>query len=93
VFNITEHEVKNERMIRNVKVNVKLSLCLTKHYAMKTYWGIEVQHHTFLTSALEGREWSASLPDFIPRETAPRYPLVGSRKKHKFSDWQKEGRL
>jgi hypothetical protein len=22
-----------------VKVNVKLSLCLTKHHAMKTYWG------------------------------------------------------
>jgi hypothetical protein len=21
------------------KVKVKLSLCLTKHYAMKTYWG------------------------------------------------------
>jgi hypothetical protein len=25
-----------------VKVNVKLSLCLTKHHAMKTYWGGEV---------------------------------------------------
>jgi hypothetical protein len=23
----------------NVKVKVKLSLCLTKHHAMKTYWG------------------------------------------------------
>jgi hypothetical protein len=22
-----------------LKVNVKLSLCLTKHHAMKTYWG------------------------------------------------------
>jgi hypothetical protein len=22
-----------------VKVKVKLSLCLTKHHAMKTYWG------------------------------------------------------
>jgi hypothetical protein len=22
--------------------NVKLSLCLTKHHAMKTYWGVEV---------------------------------------------------
>jgi hypothetical protein len=26
----------------NVKVKVKLSLCLTKHHAMKTYWGVEV---------------------------------------------------
>jgi hypothetical protein len=25
-----------------LKVKVKLSLCLTKHHAMKTYWGVEV---------------------------------------------------
>jgi uncharacterized protein (DUF362 family) len=25
-----------------VKVKVKLSLCLTKHHAMKTYWRMEV---------------------------------------------------
>jgi hypothetical protein len=25
-----------------VKVKVKLSLCLTKHHTMKTYWGVEV---------------------------------------------------
>jgi len=25
-----------------VKVKVKLSLCLTKHQAMKAYWGVEV---------------------------------------------------
>jgi hypothetical protein len=25
-----------------VKVKVKLSLCLTRHYAMKTYWGVKV---------------------------------------------------
>jgi hypothetical protein len=24
------------------KVKVNLSLCLTKHHAMKTYWGVEV---------------------------------------------------
>jgi len=28
--------------IKMVKVKVKLSLCLTKHHAMKTYWGVEV---------------------------------------------------
>jgi len=38
---------------------------------MKTYWGVELQRHAFLTSALEGGEWSASHPGrFIPRETA-----------------------
>jgi len=26
---------------------------------MKTYWGIEVQLHELLTSALNGGEWSA----------------------------------
>jgi len=25
-----------------VKVKVKLSLCLTKHHAVKTYWGVEL---------------------------------------------------
>jgi hypothetical protein len=25
----------------NIKVKVKLSLCLTKHHAMKAYWGSE----------------------------------------------------
>jgi hypothetical protein len=34
---------------------IKLSLCLIKHYAMKTYGGVDVQVHT-LTSALVGGE-------------------------------------
>jgi len=29
---------------------------------MKMYWEVEVQLHTFLTSALDGSEWSASHP-------------------------------
>jgi hypothetical protein len=28
----------NNKNEKKVKVNVKLSLCLTKHHAMKTYW-------------------------------------------------------
>jgi hypothetical protein len=32
---------------------VKLSLCLTKHHAMKTYWGVEEELHAFLTSILD----------------------------------------
>jgi hypothetical protein len=35
-------------------VKVELSLCLIKHYAMKTYWGEEVKLHAFLTSAPDG---------------------------------------
>jgi hypothetical protein len=36
-----------------VKVKVKLSLCLNRHHAMMTYWGVEVWLHVFLTSALD----------------------------------------
>jgi hypothetical protein len=46
-----------------------LSLCLTKHEAMKAYEGVEVQLHVFLNSALDGCEWSAARPDsFTPGE-------------------------
>jgi hypothetical protein len=35
--------VRNNLYIRKVKVKVKLSLCfLTKHNAMKAYWGVKV---------------------------------------------------
>jgi hypothetical protein len=39
---------------------------------MKTYEGVEIQHHAFLTSALDGDELSASRPGhFTLRERAP----------------------
>jgi len=45
---------------------------------MKTYWGMEVQFHAFLTSALDGVERWASRPGlFTPRERAPGTPLLG----------------
>jgi hypothetical protein len=47
----------------------KLSLCLTKHHPMKTYWGMEVWFHAFVASALDGGVWSASRPSrFTPRK-------------------------
>jgi hypothetical protein len=43
---------------------------------MKTYWGVEVQLHAFLTSALDGGEWSASRPGrFTPQGMNPWYLL------------------
>jgi hypothetical protein len=39
---------------------------------MKAYWGMEVYLHTFLTSAVDGDEWSVSRPDHI---TPFQYPL------------------
>jgi hypothetical protein len=54
-------------------MTVKLSLCLIKHHAMKTYWG-------FLTSALDGGEWLASRPcRFTSGETAPGSRWVNPR--------------
>jgi hypothetical protein len=48
---------------------VKLSLFLTKHRAIKTYWGNGGVNTRILTSALGGGEWSASLHSrFMPRE-------------------------
>jgi hypothetical protein len=43
---------------------------LIKHYAMKTYEGVQI--HVFLTSTLDGREWPASrFCYFVPRKRAP----------------------
>jgi hypothetical protein len=53
-------------------LKVKLSLCLTKHYAMKTYWEWRYSSTYSLASVLDGGEWSASRPGpFTPREIAP----------------------
>jgi hypothetical protein len=50
-----------------------LSLCLTKHHAMKALWGEWMYSSTHsLTLALDGGEWSASRSGrFTPRERAP----------------------
>jgi hypothetical protein len=45
---------------------------------MKTYWGVEIQLHAFLPSALDGGEWSASGTGcFTPRERAPGTHWIG----------------
>jgi hypothetical protein len=46
---------------------------------MKTYGGLDVQTHVFLTSALVEGEWSVSLPGrFTPGERAPDTHRTGS---------------
>jgi hypothetical protein len=55
-------------IIITIHVNVKLSLCLTKHHAMKT----------FLSSVLDGGDWSASRPGrFTSSERAPGTHWIG----------------
>jgi hypothetical protein len=45
---------------------------------MKTYGGVDVQIHIFLTLALTGGEWSASCPGrFTPRERASSTHWIG----------------
>jgi len=39
-FTYTDEENVEMHFVYNV--TVKLSLCLTKHYAMKTYWGVQI---------------------------------------------------
>jgi hypothetical protein len=50
---------------------------------MKTYWGVEVQLHEFLTSALDGGELSASRSGrFTPRESFPGTHWIGGWVSH-----------
>jgi len=43
---------------------------------MKAYWEVDVYIHAFLTSALDGGEWSASRPSgFTPQGSSPCYPV------------------
>jgi len=57
---------------------VKLSLCLIKHHAIKTYEGAGIYFHAFLTSAPDGNERSISRPDrFAPGTEPPSIQWIG----------------
>jgi hypothetical protein len=54
------HEL--QRIYVNICIIVQqflINLCLVKHHAIKAHEGVEVQLDPFLTSALDGDEWSA----------------------------------
>jgi len=53
---------KHYLQCRLVKVNVNLSLHLTKTHTTEAYKVVEVQFHTFLTSAMDGGEDLSSCP-------------------------------
>jgi hypothetical protein len=48
--------------MRVLRMKVKLSPCLIKLYTMKTYGGVQVYFHAFLSSASARDEWSVSRP-------------------------------
>jgi hypothetical protein len=71
---------KAARAHKGSKAIQKICPCaeLIKHYAMKEYGAVDVYIHIFLTSALVGGEWSASLPcRFTPGERAPGTHWIG----------------
>jgi hypothetical protein len=67
------------RLLVKLKVKVKLSLCLTKHHAMKAYWWSGgIAPRILLTFALDGGEWSASRSGrFTHRKRAPDTHWIG----------------
>jgi hypothetical protein len=46
---------------RIVLIVIKLSPCVTKHYATKTYGRVDAEIHVFLKLTLVGRKWWASI--------------------------------
>jgi hypothetical protein len=78
VYTVTEDRKEFSCCKPALLVKVKLSLCLTKHHAMKEYWEWRYSSTHSLTSALDGGEWSVSRPCcFTPRERAPGTHWIG----------------
>jgi hypothetical protein len=59
-----------------MKLKVKLSLCLTKYCALKTYGRLEVFFHTFITSVPDVGEWSSFTPRKEPRVSIGHEPRL-----------------
>jgi hypothetical protein len=58
-------------MNRNVSLKGKTKGKVVHAHNMKAYREVELQFHSFLSSALDRREWSASRPNrFRPKEGA-----------------------
>jgi hypothetical protein len=51
------------------KVKENLFTCVSKHHDLKTYCGVEVHFHAFLTSARNGDKYSFNTPGALhPRK-------------------------
>lgn len=58
-------------IVLNSKVNLKVSLCLSKHHAVKTYAGVKVTLHSFIIAALDVEKWSAAHSYALPPGREP----------------------
>jgi hypothetical protein len=78
VSNKLDTETNKTRLTPNSSssVKVKLFLCLIKHHAMKTYWGVEPYHHALLTSvALVEAGGHLHAQTFYPGGKEPLVPI------------------
>jgi hypothetical protein len=72
ISNIPQKTDKNNVGItEEMSGKVKLPLGLCKYHTIKTYRGMEIQLHAFLTMALDGCECSAS-----PLGKEPQEPII-----------------
>jgi hypothetical protein len=66
-------EVSNCDLLRVKAKKVKLLMCLTKHHAMKTYEGVEVQLHRPMPQTEESGQLHA--PATLPPGKEPLVPI------------------
>jgi hypothetical protein len=63
------------QILYEIKVKVKLALCLTKHHAMKTYWGSGGIAPRILDLGTRGMCGQLQAPTALPQGKSPRYPF------------------
>jgi len=75
--NANYHSVQNllSSCFLSFKGKVVPVLFLTEHHVIKAYWGVEAELHTFLTSALDRGEWSASHPSHFTHREGTQVPI------------------
>jgi hypothetical protein len=61
--NIVQLQIIPRLYFKSEAVEVKDKVVpVPEYHVLKAYWEVEIQIHAFLTSALDGGEWSASSP-------------------------------
>jgi hypothetical protein len=64
-------------LLENLMVRIKLSLCLTKHHAMKTYWGVEKKSYKLLSSSSSSLSFpSISTPHIFQEFISNHYTIL-----------------